>query len=406
MIIDLNKYKDELFNPLIYDLQKSNKRFVISYGSAGSGKSVTQTQHEIIKCLSNKEKLLVTRKVGSTLNDSVISLFMTILSQWGLSEFINENKSRQFIDFANGSQVLFKGMDDAEKIKSIAGLTRIWNEEATELTMADFKQLNLRLRGRDNLQMTSTFNPIDENHWIKSHFIDNPTIRDKTDIFKTTYKDNKFIDEAYKQELESYALIDPNYYRIYALGEWGGLTEGRIFSNWEEIDELPNIAGQWYGLDFGYTNDPTGIVKTVKMMGCLYFDEVCYRKGLTNSDIAAVLRDDGYSGELVICDSAEPKSIEELRRLGINAIPANKGQGSVNAGIDFLRRSKIFITKRSENIRKENRYYQWQQTKSGLFINTPKDFLNHLIDPMRYAYSYQMPDNGIKPRSIAFQVKN
>ena len=393
MIIDLNTHKDKLFNPLIYDLQKSNKRFVINYGGAGSGKSYTQTQHEIIKCLQKPEKLLVTRKVASTLKDSVISLFISILNSWQLQDFYTENKSTQFITFANGSQILFKGMDDQEKIKSIAGITRIWNEEASELSQADFNQLNLRLRGKDNLQMTNTFNPIDEEHWLKSYFFDNPEVRSKTDIFHTTYKDNKFIDEAYKAELEGYASIDKNYHKIYTLGEWGGITEGRIYPIWEQIERFPEIDGYWYGLDFGYSNDPTAIVKTIKWKGRIYFDERLYRTGLTNPEIAKFLFSDGYRGEIVICDSAEPKSIQELRNNGINAIEADKGPGSIMAGIDFLKSHKVLVTQSSLNLIRENRYYQYRelppnrQTATKKFDNVPKDWMNHLKDACRYAYS-------------------
>lgn len=387
MLIDLDTHKESLFNHLIYKLQSVKTRFVINYGGAGSSKSYTQTQHEIIKCLQRKEKLLVIRKVNNTLKDSVISLFTTILNNWGLSELYNENKSLQFIQFANGSQILFKGMDDPEKIKSIAGITRVWIEEASELTKDDFMQLNLRLRGAENLQMTLTFNPIDEEHWIKKHFFDNPEIGQRTTIIKTTYLDNKFIDEAYKQELESYKSFDKNYYKIYALGEWGGITEGRIFPIWEQVNEFPEIDGYWYGLDFGFSNDPTSVVKTIRFKERIYLDEVIYRKGLSNSDIATLIKESGYRGEPVICDSAEPKSIMELQHFGINAFGADKKPGSIMAGIDFLKRNKILVTSRSLNIIRENRYYQWKQDKNGNFINQPMDWMNHAIDSIRYAWS-------------------
>lgn len=388
MLIDLQTNQEALFNAhTIKNLQDAKKRFVVNYGGSGSGKSFSQTQHEIIRCLQKVEKLLVIRKVASTLKDSVISLFTSILNSWGLQDYYTENKATQFIKFANGSEILFKGMDDPEKIKSIAGITRIWIEEASELTQADFSQLNLRLRGKDGLQLTLTFNPIDEEHWIKSYFFDNPTVNEKTNIIRTTYKDNKFIDQAYKDELEGYQYIDKNYYKIYALGEWGGITEGRIFPLWEQIDAFPEIDGFWYGLDFGYSNDPTAIVKTIKWRERTYFDEICYQTGMTNGDIANLFKSIGYFGELIICDSAEPKSIDELRRLGLNAIPADKGQGSIMAGIDYLKRQKILISRRSLNIIKENRYYQWSQDKNGKWIQKPKDFMNHIIDAMRYAHS-------------------
>lgn len=383
-----------IFNDLFGKVAKSTSRFVVSYGSAGSGKSVTQAQYEIIKCLQGNEKVLIIRKFGTTLKDSVVSLVISILNKWGLESIYTHNKSDQHIKFTNGSEMLFKGFDDPEKIKSIAGITRVWIEEATELSKDDFNQLNLRVRGRENLQLTLTFNPVDEEHWIKRHFFDTPEIRQNTTILQTTYRNNKFIDEAYKQQLESYASIDPNYYKIYALGQWGGLTEGRIFQSWEEVDLFPEVDGFWFGLDFGFSNDPTAIVKVLKANDRVYLEEVCYRTGLTNSDIAGLLRDYGYKGELVICDSAEPKSIEELQRLGIKAFGADKRPGSIMAGIDYLRRTKILITKNSSNIRKENKYYQWQQTKDGRFVNTPKDFQNHLIDAIRYGISIQIPQLG------------
>jgi len=387
MLIDFSKHQEDLFNPLIGKLQNASSRFVVSYGGAGSSKSFSQTQYEIIRCLQKKEKLLVIRKVGTTLKDSVIALFKSILDGWGLTPYYEENKATQFITFANGSQILFKGMDDPEKIKSIAGITRIWIEEASELAHSDFNQLNLRLRGRDDLQMTITFNPIDEEHWIKKHFFDTPEIREKTTIIKTTYLNNKFIDEEYKKVLESYKHIDKNYYKIYALGDWGGITDGRVFPIWEQIDNFPDIDGCWYALDFGFSNDPTAIVKTLKGHGRIYFDEFMYQTGLINSEIADYFHSNGYNGEIVICDSAEPKSIEELQRYGINAIGADKKPGSIMAGIDFLKRHKILVTKKSSNLIKENRYYQWMQDKNGKFINKPKDWMNHAIDACRYAYS-------------------
>ena len=394
-MINLNLYK-KLFNSLFFALLDAMTRFIISYGSAGSGKSVSQAQVEVYKCLKGVEKTLIIRKYGTTLKDSVIALVLKILNNWKLQPYYNHNKSDNHIKFDNGSEMLFKGFDDPEKIKSIDGITRIWIEEATELTEADFKQLNLRLRGREDLQIILTFNPVDEDHWIKKYFFDTPETRERTTILHTTYKDNKFIDEAYKKELESYQLIDPNYYKIYALGLWGGLTEGRIFQTWEEVDDFPAVDGWVYGLDFGFSNDPTAIVRVLKANERIYIDEICYQTGLTNSDIAGLLKGQNYAGELVICDSAEPKSIEELRRFGINAIGADKGKGSIMAGIDLLRRSKVLITRSSSNIRKENRYYQWKTKKDGSFERIPKDFQNHTIDAIRYALSFNLQEIGKK----------
>ena len=375
-------------NKKIFDsLKGASSRFVVSYGGAGSGKSFTQAQYEVAKLLKNKETTLVLRKYGTTLNDSVVRIIREMIDSYGISGLVSENKTDRHITFPNKSQIIFKGLDDPEKIKSIHGVTRVWIEEASELSYEDFKQLNLRLRGREDLQMTLTFNPIDEEHWINKHFFLNPDVRKKTTIIKTTYKDNVFIDEAYKEELESYKTIDENYYRIYVRGDWGVASKGRIFPIWETIDTFPEIDGFWYGLDFGYAQDPAAIVKVLPVKDRIYLDEVLYQKELTNSDIAKHLKQQGYSGEVVICDSAEPKSIQELRLLGINAVAADKGPGSINEGIDFLKTKHILITSRSTNLKRENRFYSWEQKRDGTVVDKPKDSFNHLIDATRYAFS-------------------
>jgi phage terminase large subunit len=380
-------FDKQIFTPLFFKLQKAQTRFVINYGGAGSSKSYTQTQFEIIKALQRKETILVVRKYASSLRHSVLALFNRILNDWNIQELYNENKSEFAFTFpATGSIILFKGLDDTEKIKSIAGITRIWIEEANELSKDDFNQLNLRLRGRDALQMTMTFNPIDENHWLKKTFFDTKQYESDTTLIKTTYRDNRFIDEVYKSELERYAVLDENYHRIYALGEWGMIDEARIFSTWETRD-FPEKAKYIYGLDFGYSSDPAAMVRTAIIDEVIYIDEIFYRVGLTNADIANLLKQDGYNGEPVICDSAEPKSVNDLKNMGINALSADKGKGSINAGIDFLKRHVVYISGRSTNLAKENLYYRWKKDRNGNFLPVPEDAFQHCIDSTRYSFS-------------------
>jgi phage terminase large subunit len=337
--------------------------------------------------LQGKETTLVVRKYASTLKHSVISLFEKIMTDWKIQELYQENKSNFLFTFpATGSTILFKGLDDTEKIKSIAGITRIWMEEANEFSQDDFNQLNLRLRGRDNLQMTMTFNPIDENHWIKRTFFDNRQYQDQTTIIKTTYKDNRFIDAVYTQELERYSKIDPNYHRIYAMGEWGIIDEARIFQNWE-FREYPNELFTVYGLDFGYSQDPTAIVRVTVYEGCIYVDELVYQIGLNNAEIARLIKQYGYHSEPVVCDSAEPKSIDDLKKMGIRALGDDKGKGSINAGIDYLKRNTVFISPRSRNVEKENLHYRWKKDKNDNFLPVPESAHDHCIDAIRYALS-------------------
>lgn len=386
------QFDTEVFNPLFFKLQKADTRFVINYGGSGSGKSYTQTQHETIKALQEKETILITRKYASTLKHSVIALFRQILSDWNLCDLYNENKSDQVITFPhNGSQLIFKGLDDTEKIKSIAGITRIWMEEMNEFSQDDFNQLNLRLRGRDRLQLTGTFNPIDENHWLKKTFFDSDQYSNQTTIIKTTYQDNRFIDEIYKQELERYKTIDPNYHRIYARGEWGIIDEARIFQTWPFADYPEQTLTIW-GLDFGYNHDPTAIVRTTMNRMNIYADEICYQTGLSASDISRIIKQEGYHNEVVVCDSSWPMSIDELKKMGIKAIPAHKPQGSINSGIDFLKRHTVYISPRSRNIEKENLHYKWKKDKNGNYLPIPEDSHNHAIDAIRYSFSLGLHD--------------
>lgn len=239
---------DLITTPLFEALERCRKRFVVNYGGAGSSKSYTQAQFFIIRGLEEKHKILILRKTGRTLKDSVIDLMVEqILPSLGLAQYFVLNKSTQTLtSLINGTQYLFRGLDDPEKIKSIAGITRIWMEEASEFTEADFDQLNLRLRGAENLQLTMTLNPVDEQHWIKKRFFD--TKHKKASIIKSNYKSNPFLDDEYISELINYKETDYNYYRVYALGEWGKLDTGaEIYKHFEpsihtrEVEYNPDL---------------------------------------------------------------------------------------------------------------------------------------------------------------------
>ena len=227
-------------------------------------------------------------------------------------------------------------------------------EEANEFAQDDFNQLNLRLRGRENLQLTMTFNPIDENHWIKKLFFDAHQYEDQTTILKTTYRDNRFIDEAYTQELERYSQMMRTYHRIYALGRMGRIDVSPYLPDMG-IPRLPGRSEADGGAGPrlpGYSQDPTAVCRTTIKNGDIYLDEVIYQTGLNNADIARLIRQDGYHGEPVVCDSAEPKVHTTLKRMGIKALPADKGKGSVNAGIDYLKRNVVYVSpaiKRTSN---------------------------------------------------------
>ena len=210
--------KNSARNDLLPKLDATNSRFIINYGGAGSGKSVAQATIEVIKAWRKpKQRTLILRRYATTLKDSVIPLCKSILEKYSIPFEIN--KSDKEITLQNGSKLIFRGLDDVEKLKSIVDINRCWIEEASQIDRPTSLEINRRLRGVNDIQISYTFNPIDENHWLKADFVDKA--RDNCTIFKTTYLDNKFLTDEDKQQLEDLKEYSPNDYRIYALGEWG-----------------------------------------------------------------------------------------------------------------------------------------------------------------------------------------
>ena len=378
------------FNSAFYPyLRDYEHRFEVYYGGAGSGKSVFIAQKLLVKALTDKRKILIVRKVGSTLKDSVWQLVIDTLSQIGALPYCMVNKSIFTIELPNRSTLLFKGMDDSEKIKSITGITDIWAEEATELSEEDVEQLNLRLRAKaDGLQMLFSFNPVSKANWVyKRWFKDGAVITDDTAIHKSTYKDNRFLPDAYIETIEKMSKTNPTYYRIYALGEFASLDK-LVFSNWQTgIIEDTHDWNMLCGLDFGFTNDPTAFIVSFLKDRTLFISREYVKTGLLNDQIAKVITELGFSKSTIIGDSAEVKSIEELRRAGLYRIyPAVKGQGSILQGIQKLQQLDIVVDPRCEHMITELQNYAWKKDRAtGEYINEPIDEFNHCIDALRYS---------------------
>ena len=365
-------------------------RVNVYYGGAGSGKSYFVAQKLILKCLQHKRKLLVVRKVATTIKDSVWTLFLRLLYQMPQVIKGQPNKSEYTIELINGTIILFKGLDDPEKIKSIEGITDIVIEEASELTEADYDQLNLRLRaGVGMLQIHLMFNPVSKANWVYKRFFANGTPPD-TMIIHTTYKDNPHLPQEYIDELLRLERTNPAYFKIYVLGDFATLDKlvfpvktTRLISD-DEVKDLPF----WIGMDFGYTNDPTAITwgycDTLNKI--LFITGEYNRRGMTNDVIATTITDLGFAKERIIADSAEPKSIAEIKRLGISHIkPAVKGPDSVKNGIDRLQRFDIIIDERCPKTIEEFENYTWKKDrKTNEYINEPIDSFNHHIDSIRY----------------------
>lgn len=360
-------------------------------------------QKLILKCLAEKRRVLVVRKVARTLRNSCMALFQQILNDWGLAKLYRTNLSTMTLTFVNGSEIIMVGCDDVEKIKSIANITDIWCEESTELFADDFSQLDLRLRhpSAKGQQFILSFNPISKANWCYQQFFStdfetdeelNEVLRFRQNcrIIHTTYKDNRFLPEQYTKTLEALKFTNPAYYDIYCLGKFGSLgrlifAEPTILST-DEMNERRNGIPSYCSIDFGFTNDATAIIFSAvdKPNKKLYIYDEIYKTGLTNDEIAGEIKARHWNRN-VVCDSAEPKSIEELRRLGIKAKPAQKGKDSILQGIQLLQQYDISIDSKCKNTIEEFRNYEWQKDKkTNEYINKPIDKWNHAIDSIRY----------------------
>lgn len=384
------RLKPSAFNSAFYPyIRDYDHRFEVYYGGAGSGKSHFLAQKIIAKALVYDRKVLIMRKVGSTIKDSVWQLVLDTLSGLGLLKYCSVNKSIFQIELPSGSILLFKGMDDSEKIKSITGITDIWCEEATEFSEEDIEQLNLRLRARaEALQMFFSFNPVSKANWVyRRWFAKGVEITADTVIHQSTYKDNRFLPADYVATIEKMAKTNPTYYRIYALGEFASLDK-LVFSNWR-VGTITDTH-DWdmlCGLDFGYINDPTAFIVSFVQGETLYIAKEFVKTGLLNNQIATVITDLGFSKSTIIADSAEVKSIEELRRDGLHRIyPAVKGQGSILQGIQKLQQYEIVVDPSCEHVITELQNYSWKKDRqSGEYVNEPIDEFNHCIDALRYS---------------------
>lgn len=386
----MKQLNPKAFNKWIYKIIDNYKhRIEVYYGGAGSGKSYGAFQKVLLKAMKSKRRVLVVRKVGNTLRISVWQLMLSLLSEAGIREHCRINKSDFEIELPNGSVFIFKGLDDSEKIKSITDITDIVIEEATELIEEDFAQLNLRLRPKeDNPQIYLMFNPVSKVNWVYSYFFSNEKPKNCL-IVQTTYKDNKFLSKEYCQELENLKNRNPAYYRIYALGEFATLDKlvfptytTKLISD-DEIKGLP----RWTGLDFGYVNDPSAIVSgNIDTTNKKIFVRLEYvRKGMLNDEIAQTMTSLGLHKDKSYGDSAEPKSINEIKNKNVNIEATEKGKDSVIHGIQWIHQYELIVDERCYKVREELDNYTWKKDKkTGEYINEPVDTFNHTIDAIRY----------------------
>lgn len=389
------KNPSRVFNKHIYDKLTDYSTFTeIHYGGASSGKSHGVIQKVVFKSLQAwkyPRKVLFLRKVGSSVYDSIFEDVKQCLEAWGLLGACKVNNSAYRIELPNGAQFIFKGLDNPEKIKSIKGISDVVMEEASEFTLDDYTQLTLRLRDKKhpNKQIYLMFNPVSKVNWVyNAFFVKKPK---NTVIYQTTYKDNRFLDEVTKENIEELAERNEAYYKIYALGEFATLDKlvfpkyKKQLLNKEELKHIPSD----FGLDYGFINDPSSFmhVKVDDENKRLYILEEYVKKGLTNDKIAEAIKALGYSKEIIRSDSAEKKSNQELRNLDIpRVIDVIKGPGSVMQGIQYILQYEIIVDERCVKTIEELENYTWKKDKAtNEYINEPVDSYNHCLDAVRYA---------------------
>lgn len=269
MHYDFVKNRRKLFNPLFYKLQKVDTRILVNYGGSGSGKSVSQHQLELLynlKSTCNYDTLFI-RKHGTDLYDSCFKLLESLAKKYNCYdefEWVFSNAKRQITNIKTGHRIVFKGIDDSEKIKSIVGIKRIVVEEANQIEFKDFLELNRRARGMPGIQIILLLNPVSQNHWIKTNLIDGPAYKGRVTVIHSTYKDNKFLTAEDKVELEALKLVDMYHYNVYCLGEWGIEDPNKIFAKdykkeihyGKSFKELynPNIPELYLAWDFNIDN--------------------------------------------------------------------------------------------------------------------------------------------------------
>ena len=372
-----------------------NGRIKIIQGGTSAGKTFGILPILIDKC--TKEKGLEVSVVAETipvLRRGALKDFLKIM-RWTNRYFDDRfNKTLLRYEFANGSSMEFFSADDASKLRG-ARRDILYINECNNVTFEAYNELSIRTKKEVYLD----FNPANE-FWVHKELKDEPD----TDFIILTYKDNEALDESIVSQIEknrdkaTTSSYWANWWRVYGLGQVGSL-EGVVFNNWKEIDTIPKEAKLiGIGLDFGYTNDPTAAIEIYNYNGTRIVNELVYRTGMVNSDIAKILP----SGIIIYADSSEPKSIEEIRRQGKTIKGVTKGADSINYGIDVMQRQDYLVTKQSTNLIKELRSYCWDTDKQGQRMRRPIDHYNHAIDALRY---HEMEALGLKSNYGQYNIR-
>lgn len=371
-----------------------SKRIRAIPGGTSASKTISILLVLISKCQRDTKAMLTSIVSESVphLKRGAIRDFLTIMKEHHYFKDDRWNISESTYTFETGSKIEFFSADQPDKLRG-ARRDRLFINEANNISLDSFEQLEVRTKEFIFID----WNPTNE-FW---YYTEVKPKRDDVEEITLTYKDNEALSPEIIKSIEQ-RMNRKGWWQVYGLGQLGEV-EGKIYKDWDIIDLIPHQAQLMRrGLDFGYTNDPSAIIDVYKFNGGYILDEILYRKGQSNKQIADVLLNQQQEC-LVIADSAEPKSIDEIRYYGINILPAQKGKGSVRTGIQFVQGQRIAMTKRSINLIKEYRNYLWIVDKDGRMLNEPEGGLDHALDAVRYALSSVLsPDEYIQQVSVTY----
>lgn len=406
----------QIVNKEYKELFTSNSRYIVLMGGRGAGRSTVASQFANANLIGDKYfRCAIMRYILGDIRNSIYREILDRAEENETKEALDINDSNMTITYGKNTinAVGFRKSsgDQKSKLKSLANYNCVIIEEADEILEEDFMQLDDSLRTvKSDIKIILLLNPPAKSHWIIKRWFnlipsDYPNFfipelkKEVTDttFIRTSYLDNiKNISEQSIKNYKEYEKTKPDHYCNMILGLVPETVRGKIYTNWNVIEELPHEARlERYGLDFGFTNDPTAIVGVYRHNGGFIVDEVSYTKGLLNNQIAAILNMQPKS--IVIADSAEPKSIEDLKQFDLMVMPAVKGADSIKRGIDKVKQLRISITARSKNIITEYENYAWLEDKEGKGLNVPKPGYDHAMDALRYAFESLVPDEEPEP---------
>lgn len=391
---------EQYFNPVYNEFLFDRTRIYCLYGGAGSGKSYAAAQKLILTILSNKNHgVLVCRKVANTNRYSTFALLKSIINEWNLNTLFRITQSNLYIEcIYTKSYIMFLGLDNVQKLKSITGIKTVWIQQATQIKRSDLNQINLRLRGGqtgiNQLQglyhIILTFNPINKSHWIYQQFFKGLNSKRKAGrikILKTTYLNNNFLDEQYKHQLQSLQDKDMTFYNVYCLGEWGTLGQ-KIYDRYNivQFDSINILNKSSYiasGMDFGY-NDPTVCVLISVYDNQLYVHHQLYERKMTNQLLSQKLKYDTFFKQyLIFADSAQPQRIAELISRNLKVVAVKKNL--IKQGINNLKTMNINIHPACIHTSAQIQKYSWKKDYNDNYIDEPVGIDDHCMDALRYA---------------------